>query len=377
MNKQIETTNTCPTSVSELSPYSYYKLVEDFSITYPRPLAQKKSYMTLLNKRMAASKPSRYWCFTHNNYTAHDVQRYKDFEKLYLAIGFETSDSGTPHIQGYIHFKRNYRLSQLHKLVPHAHWEPAVASDAMNYSMKEEYYIEDNRQKGKRTDLDTVRTQVQEGQPMSKIVKEATSYQAIRYAEKLKQYNPTRRNWETKVTYIHGPSGIGKTRMAWELLGPDTYVKPPGKFWCGYEGQENIILDDFRSHEMSFSELLRVLDRYPHIVEVKGGHQNLLAKNIVITSIHPPESLYTSISEDPNQLLRRIHFPIHLDQKHRGPDPCPIPANARAPPFHALTDPADPAIADVAIPANGQGSAAAPASLLNSTPSSSTPKQSL
>lgn len=104
-----------------------------------------------------ANKPTaRSWCFTHNNYTDADVQMYKDWEKNYMVLGYEVAESGTKHIQGFITFSRAYRLKQLTKLSPRAHWEQAKASDAANYCMKDgEYEVEDNRSQGKRTDLES------------------------------------------------------------------------------------------------------------------------------------------------------------------------------------------------------------------------------
>lgn len=254
---------------------------------------------------------SKSWVFTHNNWSQEDEQRYLDLEKNYLCLGKETGESGTPHLQGFIIFKRAYRLTQLKKLSPKAHWEKAVATDAMNYCMKEDYVIQDYRTKGKRTDIDDVRKQVEDGVPMYEIIKTASSYQAIKFAEKLKQYQPKRRNWKMQVTWIYGPTGSGKTQQAWELLGENAYVKPPGKWWLGYEGQEDVIIDDFRAHDMCFNEMLRVLDRYPHIVEIKGGHQQLLAKRVVVTSALPPNRVYAGLtSEDPTQLVRRVDFII-------------------------------------------------------------------
>lgn len=250
-------------------------------------------------------QPSKSWVFTHNNFTESDKQRYLDLDKTYLCLGEEIGESGTPHLQGFITFQRAYRLTQLKKIIPTAHWEPALVSDGMNYCMKENYTIQDNRKKGKRNDLDHVRQMVSENKPMSQIVLECTSYQSIRMAEKLKEYRPERRKWPVNVSWFHGPAGSNKSRTAWELM-PDAYSKPPGKYWCGYDGDYDVIIEDIRPPDISFHELLRVLDRYPHIVEVKGGHRQLLIKNIILTSPYPPEQLYCDNGEDIQQLLRRI-----------------------------------------------------------------------
>lgn len=44
-----------------------------------------------------------------------------------------------------------------------------------------------------------------------------------------------------------GVSGTGKSRRAWDEAGLDAYPKDPRtKFWCGYQGQANVVLDEFR-----------------------------------------------------------------------------------------------------------------------------------
>jgi len=85
-----------------------------------------------------------------------------------------------------------------------------------------------------------------------------------------------------------GDTGTGKSRRAWDEAGMDSYPKDPNtKFWCGYRGQERVIIDEFRG-SISINHLLRWLDRYPVIVEIKGSSQCLLAREFWITSnLHP------------------------------------------------------------------------------------------
>lgn len=91
---------------------------------------------------------SRCWCFTLNNYSSDDEKFLKDITKNYLVYGKEESKEGTPHLQGFIIFKRTYRLPQLKKLHAKIHWEVAKTPDAENYCMKDQdYYVEDNRKK--------------------------------------------------------------------------------------------------------------------------------------------------------------------------------------------------------------------------------------
>lgn len=94
-----------------------------------------------------AGKPKsvrRGWCFTLNNYTEAECDSIKKLltkeSVLYAVVGKEVADSGTPHLQGYVHLRRRSRFSAVKKLVgERAHIESARGSDQQNkrYCLKE------------------------------------------------------------------------------------------------------------------------------------------------------------------------------------------------------------------------------------------------
>lgn len=109
-----------------------------------------------------------------------------------------------------------------------------------------------------------------------------------------------------------GPTATGKSRRAWELAGMDAYCKDPNsKFWCGYSGQPNVVIDEFRGR-IDVSHLLRWLDRYPCNVEIKGASTPLCCKSYWITSNLEVEQWYPELDEaSMNALKRRLkitHF---------------------------------------------------------------------
>lgn len=111
-----------------------------------------------------------------------------------------------------------------------------------------------------------------------------------------------------------GATGTGKSRLAHEQAGlVDTYVKDPcTKFWCGYRGEGNVIIDEFRGR-IDISHLLRWLDRYPIRVEIKGSSRPLRATRFWITSNVGPDEWYPEADHETRlALLRRLevtHFP--------------------------------------------------------------------
>lgn len=110
-----------------------------------------------------------------------------------------------------------------------------------------------------------------------------------------------------------GRTGTGKSSLAWERAGLDAYPKDPRtKFWCGYGGQENVVIDEFRGG-IDIGHMLRWLDRFPVIVEVKGGSCVLNAKSIWITSNLNPKEWYPGLDEETQQALIRRLVITHFD----------------------------------------------------------------
>lgn len=113
-----------------------------------------------------------------------------------------------------------------------------------------------------------------------------------------------------------GSTGTGKSRLAWEEAGMDAYPKGPrSKFWCGYQGEENVIIDEFRGG-IDLAYMLLWTDRYPVRVEVKGSSRPLVAKTIWITSNLDPRLWYPEADEETvKALMRRLtitHFSAPL-----------------------------------------------------------------
>lgn len=273
---------------------------------------------------------SRAFTFTLNNYVEEDFELLEDVflnENVdYLCYGKEVGESGTPHLQGYIKFKNPRSFKSVVKKHHRWHLEKAIKPPLANkrYCEKQGDFTEfgnSPKGKGKRSDIDIVKEMVKEGKPMSEICDEVTSYQGLKFAETLKKYKEIKRTWKPNVYWFWGASGTGKTRRAYEMF-PDAWESGrDGKWWEGYDGHENIILDDFRADFCKFHELLRILDRYPYRIETKGSSRQLLARNIVITSPYRPSEIYRNkTQEDIYQLIRRIDIVEHFGGSIFGTD---------------------------------------------------------
>lgn len=119
-----------------------------------------------------------------------------------------------------------------------------------------------------------------------------------------------RRNPEESPTIeiYWGDSGTGKSRKAVEE-NPGAYImtKPNGNntvWFDGYEGQETIIFDEFYGW-VQYDLLLRILDRYPLRLQVKGGFVECSATKFIFTSNKSWVDWYPNV-QDTSALERRI-----------------------------------------------------------------------
>lgn len=128
---------------------------------------------------------------------------------------------------------------------------------------------------------------------------------------------------EIKVYYIWGPSGIGKTKTAIQMIkdaGFKTFnlVKFDGTFWHGAKENGGAALyDDFRDSHMKPSEFINFIDYNIQVMNVKGGSMKNRYSYIIITSVQDPEEIYRNIEGEPRkQWLRRFTKIIHLEELH-------------------------------------------------------------
>jgi len=288
---------------------------------------------------------SRAFVFTLNNWTEDQKEwLLETLEVEYIMLAQEVGEQLTPHLQGYLRFNSSKTISAAQKAIqknggPRMALFIANGSFADNLSYIQGPYDKNGKVKpvnptfeergtrpsqGKRTDIHEAVEFLRAGGTIADMIRDDIHVeQVVKYTRGLQVVATLcmrPRNFKTEVFWIHGPTGTGKSRWVWEQVGETGYSKPGGsKWWCGYHGQEDVILDDFRpSKEIAFEYLLNLLDRYPMQVETKGGMVQMIAKRIYITTPLGPLETFKHWEwlgqECLNQLMRRIDHIIQFPQ---------------------------------------------------------------
>ena len=271
----------------------------------------------------------RRFCFTLNNYDDTEYEIVKLFLTTnckYGIVGKEVApNTGTPHLQGFCNLSKPMRFSTIKKcLGDRVHLEKAAGSDHQNqsYCSKAGDVFETGTPSkgGQRTDLQSLLDDIQSGDTSKRVLAEKHPAVYIRYFRGIDNYlkllHPIEpRDFKTEVFYYYGPPGTGKSRRALEeaksIAADSIYYKPRGLWWDGYQQHKCVIIDDFYGW-IKYDELLKICDRYPYKVQVKGSMEEFKATHIWITSNIDTDVLYKFEGYDDAALRRRITVHIRF-----------------------------------------------------------------
>lgn len=270
------------------------------------------------------TRSAKNWCFTVNNYTDVEIQQMAEAASellesqslQYVVWGKEVGETGTPHLQGFASFSKRITLQQLKqqlKLRAHCEASRGTPTQAAEYCKKDGNYTEFGRLphgRGHRSDLLELVERVKSGASKKQIENEFPG-QFIRYRNSILSSiadHSTERMWECDVRVFWGRTGTGKTRKVFESHDRDIIYVHPGESWFnGYEGQEVALFDDFNGSEFKLAYFLKLLDRYPMKVPIKGAYVQWAPKIIYVTSNKDPVDWYrNALPEHRDAMFRRI-----------------------------------------------------------------------
>lgn len=271
---------------------------------------------------------ARKYFITLNNYSTGELDLLNDICKggeYGITCEEVGSEKGTPHIHGYVRYTNPRSWDKIKKLLPRANIQKAKGCDHDQVYLKKdgkftEHGVPSETSQGKRTDLDTVKNQIiEEGRRVDDIALNDPMlfHQYGRTLERIELIS-LRKKWRKHMTegiWYVGPSGSGKSHRAFLGFCPEThYVKNINEeWWDGYVGQPIVVINEFRG-QISFSELLDLVDKWPKMVKWRGRESvPFLAETVIVTSIKTPQACYHNLTDDePWEQFNRRFEVVHM-----------------------------------------------------------------
>lgn len=243
----------------------------------------------------------------HGNSTVmnEQVSKIKKIPNISVVVcGNEKGQNNNDgHWQFVVTMSKPMRWRTFSKLVEGAHVEIAKNVQACRRYCKKEWlegsFEIDNRKdgQGKRSDLSIVADAVKAGLPLGDIAEQYTGTY-IRYHQGIQaaqlQLTGHRKNW-TKMLYLHGPAGTGKSALMKACFPRACYMSVNGQGFVQYTGDNRspvYIFDDPEMEPKSISSaFMKQLGNHTAVsLNVKGGRIAVSASLVIIICNYPPET---------------------------------------------------------------------------------------
>lgn len=246
------------------------------------------------------------------------LTKFKSFRYLISGYGLPEHETPNNHIHIYVEYKETTRLYITKVYGAHIITQIDSQLNTIQYVKDQECgMIEEIGKKAL-----CHRPSIKEAEQMSidELKELSIDYSNIVKRIMLEKYNDMDidndyKGEKLKVYYICGPSGIGKSRRARQILKHHGYkhydnIQHKGEFYIGVSGKNKAcIYDDFRPSDMPVNEFIHFIDYYINNLNVKGGSYKNIYELIVITSVIDPRKIYKDCvdnDETRTQWIRRM-----------------------------------------------------------------------
>lgn len=296
---------------------------------------------------MANNSQSRKWALVINNPEkvgfTHEIiiEKLMQFVPTYFCLADEISDTGTYHTHVFLYSESPIRFSTLKNRFPIAHLEKAFGSAQENrdYVTKsgkwaetakaetsvEDTFFESGVMPAEKQEADPVMfdlvQKVRDGVSTVEIIDDkpkmafrVKEIDILRQAFMAHRYISERRALE--VIYIHGETGIGKTRYIYDVHDPKeicritNYREGRGIVFDGYNGQDVLVFEEFQS-QIPIGEMLNYLDIYPLSLPARYTDRVACFTKVYITSNLPIEAQYLREQKMKSEVWRAFRRRVH------------------------------------------------------------------
>lgn len=250
----------------------------------------------------------------------------------YTAFQLEQGEQGTKHHQVYISYNHAKSFDFIKTVFPTAHIEitKGTPQQAHDYCTKDDSRLSepmiwgDIPQQGQRTDMEEIYDMLNDGCSLKEI-RDLYPSQYIRYGARIQQIKQEllEEQYGTifrilNVIYLHGETGVGKTRYVMEKYGYEkvfaisNYKNP----FDTYKGEDILIFEEFRS-SLPIEQMLRYLDGYPIRLQARYGDKVACYTKVYIISNWELNEQYQQIQhyhpKTYDAFIRRINFEGDLE----------------------------------------------------------------
>lgn len=271
--------------------------------------------------------------FTFNNYSAEDESRIQSIDCKYCIYGRELAPTtGTPHLQGYIYFVNPRAKRGVERSIGGEArlWIEEARGDSLNnydYSTKDDasYFEKGERPQTSQEAGETERKRWKTAREaaMAGRFSDIPDDLYIRYQASFKRMRKEDAANAADLPYadhygiwIWGPPRTGKSHMARNDYAP-IYLKDINKWWDGYDGEDNVLIDEFSPDHSRFltDYMKKWVDRWRFSAETKGSRTVIRPKMIIVTSNYSIEDCFHGVDRD--AMLSRFRV-IHKTQPYNG-----------------------------------------------------------
>lgn len=294
-----------------------------------KPKASRSSSNASKSGAKSKQPRGRNFCFTINTDAARAYRELKeqDMPADFTFIVFQGEFAPTTkrlHIQGYVQLSKQHTISSLKNVfgdnTMHLEIARGSAESNIKYCTKEEGRAAgydpvmrgELKKQGQRTDLGAVAAKIKNKEGFKSIAEDHPR-EFMMYHKGMLAYkrvvDPPRERPAPSIKFLWGKPGCGKSRLVRELNRDKEesiyYAEDTRDAWLdGYIDEKTIVFDDFEGN-FPIRRMLKLLDRVPMQLPVKGGFVTIKATEFWFTSNNAPSTFYNEVSHD--AWMRRIN----------------------------------------------------------------------